>query len=340
MKLLAARAKLAAAARAGRGLVSCASGARRPLSVACILTHRCNFRCVYCDIPDHADREMSTRQWQQGLTELTAAGLLRASFSGGEALLRPDALEIIGHARRLGLSTSLNSNGWLTDAQLAQLAPLIDVLMVSLDGPAEDHDKARRKPGSQQRALAVLDRARQLGVTTTAITVLTPANLHVIEPVLELAKRHGFWSYFQPAYQGCFDRNRGLDPGLTPQVLADVAARLTGQRRAGLPVGASEGYLQRLAAAPQFGSCTNCHAGQHFFTILPDGACIPCHLTAEERLWPNAADLGFAAAFQQMARPSDGAGCAISPYQEQDLIFGLDRSAIAAALRRLGGQLG
>jgi hypothetical protein len=30
-----------------------------------------------------------------------------------------------------------------------------------------------------------------------------------------------------------------------------------------------------------------------------------------------------------------GPGCAISPYQETDLIFSLDRAAIAAALRRL-----
>lgn len=111
------------------------------------------------------------------------------------------------------------------------------------------------------------------------------------------------------------------------------------QRLLGKPVGASEGYLQRLAAAPEFGSCAECHAGQHFFTILPDGACVPCHLTADERAWPNAADLGFVKAFSQMPRPSAAAGCAISPYQEQDLIFGLDRTAVAAAMRRLAGAL-
>lgn len=280
---------------------------------------------------------MTTAAWKAGLSELAEAGLLRASFSGGEALLRPDALEIVAHARALGLSTSLNSNGWLTDAQLDELAPQLDLLMISLDGPAAEHDAARRKPGSHQRALAVLQRARQLGLATTSITVLTPANLHVVEPVLALAQQYGFWSYFQPAYQGCFDRHRGLDPGLTAPLLADVANRLRQQRRLGLPVGASEGYLRRLAAAPQFGSCSNCHAGQNFFTILPDGACIPCHLTADERVWPNALELGFARAFAQMPRPSEGAGCAISPYQEQDLIFGLDRSAVAAAVRRLAG---
>jgi len=35
-----------------------------------------------------------------------------------------------------------------------------------------------------------------------------------------------------------------------------------------------------------------------------------------------------------------GTGCAISPYQEADLIFGGDRRAIGAALRRLTSLAG
>ena len=45
---------------------------------------------------------------------------------------------------------------------------------------------------------------------------------------------------------------------------------------------------------------------------------------------------GFDRAFFAMPRPPPGPGCAISPYQETDLIFGLDAAAIGAAVRRLG----
>ncbi|MBI5609016.1 MAG: radical SAM protein, partial [Deltaproteobacteria bacterium] len=311
---------------------ACARDTRRPLSAACILTHRCNFRCTYCDIPDRADAELTAEQWLSGLGELRRAGLLRASFSGGEALLRPDAAAILAGAKQLGLTTSLNSNGWLTGEQVRDLAAHLDLLMISLDGPAPEHDAARRKPGSFDRALQVLDQARDLGIATTSITVLTPANLHVVEPMLKLATEHGFFAYFQPAYQECFGRDRGLQPGLTQAVLRDVADRLAQARAQGLPVGASPGYLRRLAATPGGSRCETCRAGRQFLTILPDGTFVPCHLTADERTWPSAAELGFLGAFEQMPRASAGTGCAISPYQELDLIFSLDPAAIRSAI--------
>ncbi len=316
-------------------LLACAGNVRRPLSAACILTHRCNFRCTYCDIPDRAGSELSSDQWLSGLRELRDAGLLRASFSGGEALLRADAVSIIKGAKELGLTTSLNSNGWLTHAQLVELAPHLDLLMVSLDGPAAEHDAARRKPGSFARAIQVLREARALGITTTSITVLTPANLHVVEPILQLAEQNGYWAYFQPAYLECFGRDRGLQPGLGPQVLADISQRLVAAQSLGRPVGASPGYLRRLALTPGGSRCENCRAGRQFVTIMPDGTFVPCHLTADERTWPSAADHGFAKAFAQMPAVSPGGGCAISPYQELDLIFGLNPAAVRTALRRL-----
>ncbi len=47
--------------------------------------------------------------------------------------------------------------------------------------------------------------------------------------------------------------------------------------------------------------------------------------------------MGWARAFDEMPRPDPGDGCAISPYQETDLIFDLDPWAIRDALLRLRG---
>ena len=87
---------------ARRGLrlgVALATGRPLPFSMTFILTHRCNFRCRYCDIPDAAGTEMSTEEFRRAIDELADARMARASFSGGQALPRPDALEIIRHAR-------------------------------------------------------------------------------------------------------------------------------------------------------------------------------------------------------------------------------------------------
>jgi MoaA/NifB/PqqE/SkfB family radical SAM enzyme len=312
-----------------------AAGRPLPFSMTFILTHRCNFRCDYCDIPDAAGDEMSTDEVRRAIDELADVGLARASFSGGEALLRPDATEVIRHARSRGLQTSLNSNAWLAGEHIDELAGLLDMLVISLDGPEPVHDLVRRRRGSYDRVLATLDAARTRGLTTATITVLSSANLHVVDEVLALAEQYGFWAYFQPAYEDCFRHGAGLDPALGPTIFADLAARLGRARSLGRPVGASPGYLERLGRGPAFGDCASCHAGRYFGTVMPDGVIVPCHLTSGDHAYPNGRQLGFARAFFELPRPKPGPGCAISPYQETDLIFALDPRAVAGAVRRL-----
>ena len=308
-----------------------------PFTITFILTHRCNFRCDYCEIPESAAEEMSAAEYCRAIDELRAAGMARASFSGGEALLRRDAVEIIGHAKRVGCFTSLNSNGWRTGHALKDLAPVLDMLVLSLDGPEQVHDLVRRRRGSYARVIAATREARALGLSVATISVVGPWNVGRIEEIAELAGRLGVWAYFQPAHEECFDRDAGLHPGLTPAVLAEVADRLEALTGRGLPVGASPGFLQRLRRAPRFHDCAECHAGRYFATVMPEGTVVPCHLTSRTGEYLDGRKVGFARAFREMPRPTTGDGCAISPYVETDLIFRLDPRAIAAALRRAGG---
>ncbi len=306
-----------------------------PFSITFILTHRCNFACSYCDIPSAAGEEMSAAELCGAIDDLTDAGMTRASFSGGEALLRRDALDVIAHARARSLVTSLNTNAWLASRHLPALASILDVLVVSLDGPEREHDLVRRQPGSYARVVQVLRDARDRGLRTATITVLGPTNLHVIPEVLRLSQEVGSVAYFQPAYRECFRREAGLDPALSPEALAGVAETLRGAKLRGLPVGSSAGFLERLERAPTFGSCEKCHAGRYFATVMPDGTMVPCHLTSTRRAWPNGRSVGFARAFRSLGRAPAGDGCAISPYQEADLVLGGDLRAARDAATRL-----
>jgi MoaA/NifB/PqqE/SkfB family radical SAM enzyme len=309
-----------------------------PFSITFILTHRCNFRCRHCDVPAAAGDEMGRDELCRAIDDLSGAGMARASFSGGEALLRPDALDVIAHAHDRGVTTSLNSNAWSIERHLERLAGILDVLMVSLDGPEPVHDLVRARRGSYARAVRAIEGARARGIVVTTITTLSAANLDVVDDVLALARQLGFWAYFQPAYRQCFSRAGGLDPALSSAVLTDLARRLEQARAEGAPVGASRGYTQRLAAAPSFGDCSRCAAGRYFATLMPDGTFVPCHLSAGDHPYPNGRRLGFVEAFHRIPRPRPGPGCAISPYQEQDLIFGLDGAAIRGAVARLWGS--
>lgn len=328
--------------RGGTGVLRAKGrGGSFPFSMTFILTNRCNFRCSYCNIPATKSEEMSTAEIKDALSTFAKRGLVRASFSGGEALLRPDTVEIIGHAKSLGLMTSLNTNAWFTQPLMTQLAGVLDLLVLSLDGPRAEHDTARRQVGSYERVIASLDAARSHGLATATITVLSSANVHVIDDVIALAQTHGAYAYVQPAYESCFDFRDGFDPSFSDRIFGDIAARLRLAHKRNEPVGASPGYVERLAKGPFFSDCSQCSAGRFWGTVLPDGTLLPCHLLQDQpgaTPWPNGRELGFSEAFDRLHRVKAGPGCAISPYQETDLIFSLDRRAMASAVRRLLGQ--
>lgn len=322
---------LAKTARAGVGVVL---GRQVPVTASFILTNRCNFRCTYCDIPETAAGEMTAAQFCGAIDELVGCGLLRASFSGGEALLRRDAEAIIAHAKGRGLFTSLNTNGWLTARRLERLRPHLDMLVLSLDGPRAVHDGVRRQAGSYDRVVETIRQARAADLEVATITVMGPWNLAHLDDVLDLADTLDVDAFFQPAYQECFSHRPGVHPVFDPEVFQRVAATLEAARAGGRRVAASPGYLERLARGPDFGDCSTCAAGRHFVTVLPDGRLAPCHLTSEDHVTPSGLDVGFAAAYRALPRPLPARGCAIAPYQESDLILGLDRRAIAVAARR------
>jgi MoaA/NifB/PqqE/SkfB family radical SAM enzyme len=281
---------------------------------------------------------MSTDEFRAAISELARAGMGRAAFGGGEALLRRDAVDLIEHAKSEGCFTSLNSNGWTTERSLDRLAGCLDMLVVSLDGPDHVHDVVRKKRGSYSRVIRVIQEARRRGIAVATISVIGPWNENRVDEILALAKEHGFWSYFQPAYVDCFANESGLHSGIDPAMLNRLADQLSAAIGTA-PVGSSPGFFERLRGAPRFGDCSRCTAGKYFATVMPDGLMVPCHLTMGQGGYLNGREVGFTRAFLEMPRPA-GQGCAISPYNESDLIFNLDSRAVIAAVRRAFSSLG
>lgn len=125
-----------------------------PLKAKLHVTDLCNFRCPTClkGIDAEPARELGTGQWKTALDRLSGVAFLQdVTFSGGEALLRPDIDELIAHAKRLRFHVSVITNGWSADAAaLDRLRALgVDQLIVSLNSlrPAV-HDESRSRPGS------------------------------------------------------------------------------------------------------------------------------------------------------------------------------------------------
>ena len=139
---------------------------RRHTTLRLGLTERCNLRCVYCmpaeGVPLTPTRQMLTTDEVARLGRVLAeAGVDKVRLTGGEPLVRKDAVEVVARLGRLGLrSLAVTTNGLLLEDRLAGLraAGLTD-LTVSLDTLRPDRfETITRRPGLD-RVLSALDAA-------------------------------------------------------------------------------------------------------------------------------------------------------------------------------------
>ena len=116
------------------------------------------------------------------IDELVATGARTIALTGGEFLLRPDALRIAAYAAGK-LHTMISTNGTLISEQIAQkLAGLGVPVQVSLDGAtAATHDRIRG-PGAFERARRGIDLLLQSGIGDRLALCMTLMkwNLHEV----------------------------------------------------------------------------------------------------------------------------------------------------------------
>jgi MoaA/NifB/PqqE/SkfB family radical SAM enzyme len=110
----------------------------RPLVAELFLTENCNLRCVSCACWRTNTRdELATAEWKDVLDQLAALRLHKVNFTGGEPLIRRDAVELMGYARSAGIRhLHLNTNAiLLTPAMLSRVLDAgVRSFNVSVDG--------------------------------------------------------------------------------------------------------------------------------------------------------------------------------------------------------------
>jgi MoaA/NifB/PqqE/SkfB family radical SAM enzyme len=129
-------------------------GMAAPDKVALVLTHRCNCRCVMCDLWRTGDscNELPAGRWIALLDELHAwTRTLRVRFVGGEVLLKPGIYDIIRRAVDLGFTVNLISNGLALQSERNYrdlMSTGLRHITFSLDGrDGLIHDRNRGTPG-------------------------------------------------------------------------------------------------------------------------------------------------------------------------------------------------
>ncbi len=139
-----------------------------PILGTLVVTYFCNYRCVFCELPQRAVRrrgegfEEFDREGLLGVIRGFAdAGTAGVGITGGEPFLRPELPDLVREIRARRMVAHVNTNGHFLDdrriAALLEAGP--DSINVSLDAAdATTHDRLRGVPGSHVRILQGLAR--------------------------------------------------------------------------------------------------------------------------------------------------------------------------------------
>ena len=205
------------------------------------LTSHCNLACQHCymDASQEAKAEMSLEEGVRLVDELAELKIPILIFTGGEPLLSKNFYALAFHAREVGLSTVISTNGTLITPEVARLLAeaKIRYVGVSLDSAsAERHDAFRGVAGAHARALQGLKNARDAGLKTGLRITLTRDNWQDVPALLNLTVEQGiprFCLYhLVPTGRGAGIADRDVTPEQRRSVirlLAEAAEELKGK---------------------------------------------------------------------------------------------------------------
>jgi MoaA/NifB/PqqE/SkfB family radical SAM enzyme len=170
----------------------------RPLVAELFLTENCNLRCKSCSCwLDNTKGELTTAEWQDVLRQLVELKIVKLNFTGGEPLIRPDAIELMAYARDLGVRhLHLNTNGIrLTPPTMDKvLAAGVRSFNISIDGPnALVHDRIRGRLGAfattTTHLRALIDRRAELGLKVRMNFTVMRDNIDTLPDIAQLAQQ-------------------------------------------------------------------------------------------------------------------------------------------------------
>lgn len=161
------------------------------------LSFRCNLACKHCSVfsspyVDTSD-DLTREQCLAVVDDMVALNVRTAILTGGEVLVRRDALEIITAIASRDIQVGLESNGTVFRLPFVLLAKKLQAenklgITVSVDGgTAEAHD-ALRGPGAFRRTIDGLRLLASHGIRFDIQAILSRLNYHTIPEVFALAR--------------------------------------------------------------------------------------------------------------------------------------------------------
>lgn len=254
---------------------------KRPLCVSFEITHACNCNCRHCHRGGPVDEDRaSPEEFGRIFRELWPPVV---QISGGEPLIREDALEIISTLRQKDGTpyTILVTNGSLLTPEGVKQANEagVDAYSISLDYPDDRHDEFRVMPGlfdHLKELIASLTPEEREKITLNC--VVQSENFRDVMAMARLGKEWGVSFNFSPyTWLRTHDKNYVPRKEDLPELREIFRELLEFQHKHGA-VKTNATFLDNIVAFFDGEGTPGCRAGERFLVVNPDGTLSPCGL--------------------------------------------------------------
>ena len=247
------------------------------------ITHRCNLRCMHCfrAAGEAMGNELTTAEIFDVVDEAASIGCREIVISGGEPLLRDDALQILGYVKKKDVkSLKLITNGTFISKEVAKTLKEMEPIyvQVSIDGATETTADKIRGNGAFRKTIAGVKYLSEAGLTRDLVVSMTlmNTNLGEIEQFINLAADLGATGVHFPLFQAA-GRGEKNQNELTP----DTESLHVALKRI---LEARETYSEKItfSLSPEVVKHVKgvrrdyCGAGIALWSVEPDGKVTPC----------------------------------------------------------------
>lgn len=254
------------------------------------ITHECNLRCKHClnNSGNKIPNQLNDDEIFNLIIEFSKAGMQEIRFTGGEPLVHNKIYEFISLAHKLGMYTSIGTNGTLITIEEAKKLKLagLNKAIVSIDGTEVAHDNIRGK-GSYKKTILGINNLEDNGIQVRINSVIMKSNMNdVIDLAKELNKKHIHLMIrrFIESGRGSLLENNTLTREDYNFVKNSLKNELKDKYIIGHYLNENEQINYRINLP--FNFIKGCKAGQRSLIILPNGDISLCGFLAAQGFNP------------------------------------------------------
>ncbi len=160
------------------------------------VTNACNMYCDHCyrEAGCKVEEELSTQEAKTLLEQIAKARFKIMIFSGGEPLMRPDIVELVAYATKLGLRPVFGTNGTLITLEMAKKLKAAGAMGMGISLDSLDkakHNEFRKFPGAWEGAVRGMENCRKAGLPFQIHTTVMDWNNAELESITDFAVEKG-----------------------------------------------------------------------------------------------------------------------------------------------------